>query len=234
MKKIAFVIGEPEYFSHLSMPAVAEQMKEAGYHVELCVTSLVPDEPDFELSEFSNLEALADADLMVIFTRFRVLPDVQMEMIKAYLDSGRPVVGLRTATHSFHFPTGSPWVSWNDGFGRSVLGTPWISHHGHSSSSDIHLVESQAQHPILQGVTGSFHLRSWLYHVTPLRDGCEPLLWGTPVDPECLPQPNPVAWTGCHNGARVFTTTMGHPEDFAVPEFRSVLFNGIRWAIGDL
>ncbi len=233
MKKIAFVIGEPEYNSHLSMPIFSQKMQQEGYQTTECVTSLVPDEPDFGLSEFSNLEALADADLMVIFTRFRVLPDEQMEMIKAYLDSGRPVVGLRTATHSFHFPADSPWASWNDGFGRDVLGTPWISHHGHSSSTNVSVIESQAAHPILQGVTGPFHLRSWLYHVTPLREGCEPLLWGVPVEPECPPAPNPVAWIGEHKGARVFTTTMGHPEDFGVEQFRTVMFNGIRWAIGD-
>ncbi|MCL5270442.1 MAG: ThuA domain-containing protein [bacterium] len=43
-----------------------------------------------------------------------------------------------------------------------------------------------------------------------------------------------MAWTREHNGARVFTTTLGHSEDFAVPSFTNLLVNGIRWAVGDL
>lgn len=233
-KKISFVIGEPEYMSHQSMPRVARELTNCyGYTVTSCVTSIVPDEPDFALSEFSNLEALADADLMVVFTRFRVLPDSQMEMIKAYLDSGRPVAGLRTSTHSFHFAAGSKWQSWNDGFGRNVFGTPWISHHGHSSKTDVSIIPSAAGHPILKGVDTNFRVRSWLYHVIPLAKPCEQLLWGKPVDPECPPQENPVAWTTENNGGRVFFTTLGHPEDFDIPAFRTLLVNGIRWALND-
>ena len=77
-------------------------------------------------------------------------------------------------------------------------------------------------------------MRSWLYHVTPLAKTCEQLLWGKPVDPECTPQENPVAWTTTNNGGRVFFTTLGHPEDFGVPSFRSLLINGIRWAMGEV
>ena len=235
MKKIAFLVGDPEYSSHLSMPSIAEEMtKRYGYKATLCVTSIVPDEPDFALSAFSHLDALADADLMVIYTRFRVLPDCQMEMIKAFLDSGRPVAGLRTATHSFHFPADSKWHSWNDGFGRDVFGTPWISHHGHSSRTDVSIVQSASQHGILKGMEKEFRVRSWLYHVLPLSKSCEHLLWGRPVEPECKPQENPVAWTTSHNRARVFFTTLGHPEDFDIASFRTLLVNGIRWAIGDL
>jgi len=235
MKHLAFVIGEPEYDSHKSMPPVAEMLsKDYGYRVTQCVTSVIPDAPDFPLSEFSNLEALADANLMVIFTRFRVLADRQMAMLKEYLDSGRPVVGLRTASHSFRFPPESEWRPWNNGFGRDVLGTPWISHHGHSSSTDVSIMERARGHAILQGVEERFHVRSWLYRVLPLPDTCNQLLWGVPIDPEGEPQQNPVAWAKTHNGGRVFFTTMGHPEDFEVTSFRNMLINGIRWAAGDL
>lgn len=235
MKHIVFVLGEPEYNSHETMPAIADALaREGGYQTTCCITSHVPDEPEFRESAFPNLEALDEADLMVIYTRFRVLPDRQMARIKAYLDSGRPVVGLRTATHSFHFPKDSKWASWNDGFGRDVLGTPWISHHGHSSTTDVLIMAGVENHPILQGIPASFHVRSWLYHVLPLPERCKPLLWGVPVAPECPPQENPVAWTSEHRGGRVFATTMGHPEDFKVDAFTTLLTNGIRWAVGDL
>ena len=50
-----------------------------------------------------GLEALDHADLMVILCRFRTLPDAQMKHIVDYLESGRPVIGMRTATHSFSY-----------------------------------------------------------------------------------------------------------------------------------
>ena len=85
-------------------------------------------------------EALNSADLMVILTRFRNLPDDQMKPIDDFLKAGKPVIGLRTATHAFagikgdyeHYNNGygGPKTEWKDGFGRLVLGEKWISHHG--------------------------------------------------------------------------------------------------------
>lgn len=235
MKHIAFVIGEPEYSSHLTMPGIATEMSARhGYRTSLCTTSIVPDQPRFPLSVFSGLDCLVDADLMVVFTRFRVLPDNQMRLIEAYLASGRPVVGLRTSTHAFHFPADSKWESWNDGFGRGVFGTPWLTHHGNSSRTDVSVLDSARQHPILNGIENAFQVRSWLYKVLPLSKICHELLRGIPVEPKTEPQENPVAWTTEHNGGRVFFTTLGHPEDFDVAPFRKLLINGIRWTLADL
>ena len=72
-----------------------------------------------------------------MLTRFRDLPDSQMKHIVDYVEAGRPIVGLRTATHAFELKT-SPtyrrysWNSkeWDGGFGRQVLGETWINHHG--------------------------------------------------------------------------------------------------------
>ena len=55
-----------------------------------------------------GLEALETADLMVIFTRFRNLPDDQMKHIVDYVESGKPIVGMRTATHAFNIEGGRP------------------------------------------------------------------------------------------------------------------------------
>jgi len=231
-KRAVFILGEPEYESHLTMPAIAEELEDRGeIRASVCISSHIPDNPDFPESHFPGLEALADADVAVFYTRFRVLPEAQMQIIKAYLDAGRPVVGLRTSTHAFRFPEGSPWHSWNEGFGRNVLGTPWISHHGGQSSTQVTKLPGTAGHPILEGIEDSFHVRSWLYMVLPLPDDCAQLPWGVPVGAQGEVQENPVAWTRTHNGGRVFYTSLGHPDDLAVPSVRTLVMNGIRWAL---
>ena len=47
---------------------------------------------------------------LVIFTRFRDLPDDQMKHLVEYIESGRPIIGLRTATHAFDIK-GSPTLN---------------------------------------------------------------------------------------------------------------------------
>ena len=114
-----------------------------------------------------GLEHLADADMMVLFTRFRALPDEQMKYIDAYLKSGKPVIGIRTATHAFHYKDENFASNfrhydnyyggddeWKDGFGRLVMGEHWISHYGkHSNQSTKGLIAPGAEnHPILNGI----------------------------------------------------------------------------------
>ena len=80
------------------------------------------------------------ADLMIIFTRFRDLPDEQMRHIVEYVEAGKPIIGIRTATHAFNIPAGKTYSKysfqskeWDGGFGRQVLGETWINHHGHTA-----------------------------------------------------------------------------------------------------
>jgi type 1 glutamine amidotransferase len=68
-----------------------------------------------------------------------------------------------------------------------------------------------------------------LYKVSPLETNTTPLLIGTIPD-----QPSePVAWTHTYgpNKAKIFYTSLGHPDDFQNPEFRRLLCNAIGWAL---
>ena len=113
-----------------------------------------------------GLEALANADLMILFTRYRNLPDHQMQKIDQYLKSGKAVIGIRTATHAFKFKQGSPWEhysdgyngekkTWKDGFGRLVLGEKWLRHHGHHKHESTRgiIATGAERHPILRGIS---------------------------------------------------------------------------------
>src|SRR5947207_4637370 len=100
-KHIVLVSGDEEYRSEQALPQLAKIL--ARRHGFKCTVLFAIDPRDGTInplvSNIPGLEALDNADLMVVFTRFRDLPDEQMKHIVAYVESGRPIVGLRTATH---------------------------------------------------------------------------------------------------------------------------------------
>lgn len=227
---VVFVTGDDEYKSEITMPALAKEL-ESRHGMRSTVLYARPT-PQTK-NNIEGLEALRDADLMVMYVRFRALPDEQLRHILDYVESGRPMVGLRTSTHAFRYPKESPHAALNDEFGKRVWGQRWIRHHGHTSSTDVTIAPDAARHPLLEGVAHEFHVTSWLYEVLPLKGDCQPLLIGRAVKPEGKDAgPQPVAWIKTYKGARVFFTTLGHPEDFEVPSVRRLLINGIRWALG--
>jgi len=194
---------------------------------------------------------------MILFTRFRNLPDIQMKHIVDYVESGRPVVALRTATHAFDLKTSRTYqrYSWNSkerdgGFGRQVLGETWIDHHGRHGVQSTRgiVVKGQEGHPILRGIqNGAIWVPTDVYKVRfPLMDGVQPLLLGevlegmNPSDAPVAGKQNdpmmPVAWIKTYAGlqgkpARIFTTTMGSAQDLLNESFRRLLVNACYWAI---
>lgn len=239
---IVFVTGDHEYGSESTMPALAQALEK---NFGMKTTVLYATRPDGIRDEqyeknIPGLEALAKADLAVFFLRWRQLPEDQLALIQKYLDSGKPLVGFRTTSHSFNFPKGHESEKWN-AFGSWAFGTPpgWgadgHTHYGHSSSTDVSINPAAAKNPILTGVATNFHVRSWLYHVVPKWPpaDAEQLLIGHSVKPERGPAlDNPVAWTWkTKQGARSFYTSMGHPEDFQVESFQRLVVNAIHWAL---
>jgi type 1 glutamine amidotransferase len=191
-KHIVFITGDEEYRSEQGMPQMAKIL--AQHHGFRCTVlfSIDPETGCIDPQVNDNipgLEALDDADLMVLFTRFRNLPDEQMKHIVDFVESGKPVIGLRTATHAFDIPGDREfhrwsWRNgkWDGGFGRQVMGETWVNHHGGhgwQSSSGI-IVEAASKHPILKGIKdGDVWDPSDVYTVRlPLPKGCEPLLLG--------------------------------------------------------
>ena len=142
-KHIVFISGDEEYRSEEGLPQLGKIL--AQRHGFKCTVLFPIDPATGEINpnhtkNIPGLEALGTADLMVILTRFRNLPDEQMKPIDDFLKAGKPVIGLRTATHAFNGIKGAydrynngykgPAKEWTDGFGRLVLGEMWISHHG--------------------------------------------------------------------------------------------------------
>jgi len=191
-KRIVFVTGDDEYKSEESMPMMACILAERHGFDCTVLFAINKETGVIDTNQKDNipgLESLNSADLMVMFTRFRALPDAQMKFIDDYLKSGKPVIGLRTATHAFSFPKDNttPYASYsfNDasgGFGRQVLGQTWVNHWGNHAKQSTRGVfaPNAAAHPILRGIAdGEIWGPTDVYEATlPLPEGCTPLLLG--------------------------------------------------------
>lgn len=261
-RQIVFVTGDEEYRSEEGMPQLAAILAERHGFTTTVLFAIDPQtglvNPDHR-GNIPGLEALAQADLVVLFTRFRSLGDEQAAHLDAYLKTGKPLVALRTATHAFAMAEGSAYGHWTwngnqegwaGGFGRRVLGETWINHHGHHGHEATRglLVDGRRDHPILAGLEdGAIFGPTDVYGVRlPLPEGCTPLVLGQvvagmdPADPPVEGPKNdpmmPVAWTREHGPdsglpRRVFTTTMGASQDLLSPGLRRLLVNACYWAL---
>src|SRR5690606_26236031 len=122
---VVSVTAAEEYRSEESMPMLARTLAR-DYGIRATVR-YSPDENGIidpnNVTHLPGLAALGSADLMVMFTRFRALPDSQLTHFLAYAESGRPMVGFRTSTHAFRYPEDSPRAAeMNEAWPRRVFG----------------------------------------------------------------------------------------------------------------
>ncbi|NNM29883.1 MAG: hypothetical protein HKO57_10190 [Akkermansiaceae bacterium] len=254
-KHIVFVASDHEYRAEETCPALARILaKRHGFKCTVCFGVDADGFIEGGASNVPGLEALQDADLMVIFTRFLNLPAEQMDHIVDYLDRGGPVVGMRTSSHAFKIPGDSPYAKYDfqskvpgyeKGFGHQVLGNTWVGHYGrnHVQATRIKLVPEQKDHPVLRGVGDNALCHAGAYNGEP-RDDFTVLTKSQPLvnmERDGAPDPKkpPVAstWTRHYTGksgtkGRVFHSTQGASEDVVDPDYRRLLINGILWAAG--
>lgn len=226
---IVIMIGEEEYHTWETLPEfAAQELKAASYRVTL-IQADATDKNQFP----GFVEAMRDADLLFISVRRRTPTTEVMDAVRAHLVAGKPLVGIRTASHCFALRPKEPepkvgLAKWQD-FDPEVLGGNYTGHYGKDAAT-ISLVPGVESHPILRGVTVAELIgHGGLYKNTPLQPGTTPLLMGTLADAAT----EPVAWTHWYGGkkARIFYTSMGHWDDFKLPAFRRFLLNGIAWAL---
>jgi type 1 glutamine amidotransferase len=264
-KHVVLISGDEEYRSEEALPQLGKIL--AKHHGFDCTVTFAIDPKSGKIApnvvdNIPGLDALEKADLMVIATRFRNLPEDQMKFIDDYLRAGKPVVGMRTATHAFNIPKRGPYAhygngykgdkkEWADGFGRLVLGEKWINHHGHHGKESTRgiIAPDAKDHPIVRGIKdGDVWGPTDVYGVRlPLPGDSEPVLLGQvlvgmkpdsePVEGKKNDPMMPVAWTKTYSvdggpSGRVFTTTMGSSTDMESEGMRRLLVNGCLWAVG--
>jgi len=240
---LVFVVGTHHYHPELSMPLLAKELERLGFRVSVI---LPPDDPEQNRNGVGlpGLEKLEEADAAVFFLRFLALDDGQFGHLERYLKSGKPVVGLRTSTHAFRYPADHPRAAWNEDFGRQVLGTHYLRHM--KSETECRRLDQAKGHPILTGLDDRPFVSPGQLYIADLEPSCVPLVIGSGEAPKeqvvsdrfrtrlvAKAETDIVAWTWQNRyGARVFTTTLGHPQDFAVPQIMRLVVNGIHWAAG--
>ena len=224
---IVFMIGEDEYRTAETLPDFAEkELKPRGYRISI----ITADGNDFP----KLVESLRDADLLFLSVRRRTPPKEQLDAVRAHLAAGKPLIGLRTASHAFALrggksPADPKLAVWPE-FDHEVLGGNYADHHGNNEKTALALTPSAETHPILKGIDlTKLVSHGSLYKTNPLGPGTVPLLIGTIIGKA----PEPVAWTRRigEKSPRIFYTSLGHPDDFQDTEFRRFLTNAVAWVL---
>ena len=259
-KHVVLVAGDEEYRSEEALPQLGKILSK--HHGFKCTVLFPINKQTGEidpktLDNIPGLEALATADLAVLFLRFQKLPADQARHLEAYLEAGKPVVALRTSTHAFNYPADHPYAKWHwqskvpgweQGFGRQVLGETWIAHHGAHGKESCRGVPApgQEKNPILNGCEDVWGPTDVYTVRLPQPEGCTPVLLGQvlkgmkPEDPPVDGKKNdpmmPLAWTKTWTGSsgkacKVFTTTMGSSQDLLSEGFRRLIVNASFWAL---
>lgn len=214
---IAFVIAEDEYDAHLTLPDFAEEYLDDE---DITYTVIQSDETDI-----SGMERIGDADLVILYVRRRHPTESQLGWLRDHLENGKPLIALRTSSHAFE--------TWTE-FDNDVLGGNYTGHHGNYPPDDpstyVEVASEANNHPIVKDLpTEPFVVSSWLYKVRPLANDAEVLMTGWV---EGDGESEPVAWIRSYNGAPIFYTSLGHPDDFENTAFLQLLNNAIHWSLG--
>ena len=244
-KHIVLIAGDEEYRTEESMPMLGKILSQR--HGFKCTVLFAWGPDDAEYIDPNNsqglrgLDALDTADLMIIGTRFRKPGAEEAKHIADYLNAGKPVIGLRTATHAFRGEGDFGGLKYDD-FGLKILGETWVAHHGQHKVQGARGVSLQGQvsHPILNSVSDVF-CPSDVYTVSNLTDADQILMRAAvteSLDPSSAiikgPKNSPTqpfAWLHTYQRpdgsgeGKSFCTTGGASVDFVSEDLRRMVVN---------
>ena len=231
-RNLVMLIGDDEYKTEISLPAFAKSdLEPLGFQV----TIIHADSQD--KNRFPGLvDALKTADVLLVSVRRRLPPKDQLDAIRDHVAAGKPVVGIRTASHAFCLrddvqqkaALSNGLDAWPE-FDAEVFGGHYTNHHGDGPKTTVTVAEGAKDHAILRGIDPQELVGNGsLYLVRPLASGTTPILMGSVPGKE----PEPIAYTNLAGPkqARAFYASLGHVDDFANPQFRKLLVNAIFWS----
>ena len=211
---VHLISGSAEYESEPSLRAFQRTLED-DYEDIVVTASWGEDAGD----HLHGICALAEADLVIIFSRRMELPEEQLEHILGHFEAEKPAIGIRTSSHAFQ-----DYLEMDE----EIFGGDY-SGHGDDEPTEVEIMEGAEDHPILDGVE-AWTRPGKIYHNPELGSETTTLLWGVGQDSGIE---EPLAWAN-HYGenGRAFYTSMGMPADFKNENFRNMLFNAIEWTTG--
>lgn len=230
-KHIVFLVSidENNYEADKTIPEFAKFLEEdLGYRT----TVLIGKGPR-QGYQFTDLETILNADLLVVFCRRLALPVSQMTMIKHYVNLGKPIMGIRTANHAFHILKGEIEKGHSDwkNFVPSILGCLNKGYGPVEPGIDVSVEKTGSSHEIIANLAKhKWHSTANLYLVDMVDFDAQVLLTGRSDELEM-----PIAWVRETPGnGKLFYTSLGHPTDFEMPAFINLLTNGIKWTLNEM
>ncbi len=226
-KRLALVIAEDGYHTDATLPDWAQRMLLPAFQIDYVLGSKT------ERTSIPGLERLDDADVLLLSVRRRVLKPESLGAVRRFVAAGKPVIGLRTASHAFALRDASPpsgLEAWTE-FDAQVLGGKYVGHPEGDAPAEIvcHGQESK-RHPLLADLTGEAWQRRGALYVFEKLAPKTIVLWTGRHDGQ---QEMPVAWTFERaDGGKSFYTSLGETFDFDRSGFERLLMAAVFWSVG--
>lgn len=242
--KIAFLTAEGEYRANQRLPEFAhELLLKQGVNADFCIGLPLMEGPGRHNLE--NMQVLEDADLAVIFIRRIALEPEKMALLKNFVEKGKPIFGIRTASHAFDAKGNvaregggvtaskenvSGFLEQWPEFDSTILGGNYQGHHAHlKEATRISIVPGMRQHPILKGVTEEgFDSENWLYKNAPLSSPNAQVLLTGSIPSE---KSEPVLWVNENGKNKIVYTSLGHWNDWKTPAVQQIFVNSINYLL---
>ncbi|MGL4595628.1 MAG: ThuA domain-containing protein [Thermoguttaceae bacterium] len=220
---VSFLVSDDHYNAEKLLPVFAETLEdEFGYYC-----TIIHGEGT---NRFSRLGELATTDSLVIYIRRLALPKDQLRQVKEYVESGKGVVGMRTASHGFVDKQKTLPIdceNWNE-FDHDILGGNYNNHGKNELGSLISNVSAMEESEILRNVRPSqWKSAGSLYWTAPVLKDATIYQIGSSLEGENIP----VTWTRMYKKTKVAYTALGNPEDFEVETALQLFKNLIQWTL---
>ncbi len=222
---VVMLVAEREYETLKSLKRFSKDREEA-----FRFTIVAEDSND--RNRLVGLDSLQNADLLLVSVRRRTLPAEQLALIREFISLGKPVIGIRTASHAFSLRNKKPpegRTDWQD-FDQVVFGGNYTNHHANDLQVKLSFAASVTKHPIVKGIDGKkkYYSSGSLYRVSPLMEGAKVLMLGEVKGHAA----EPIAWTYTRtDGGKSFYTSLGNIEDFQGRLLPELLENALVWGL---
>lgn len=239
-KRAFFLLGEHEYGTPESLPAFAKShLVPLGIECSF-VHAQGNDRKSPLCHSFEGISDLETADILILSTRRRFPTMEDMSIIRNFIESGKPVIGIRTASHAFGarekgegYQPPQGHASWNT-IDVDMLGAKYTGHYGDKEGGPLQvsawIEESASNHPIVKNLSfkGPIDIGNKLYEYIESDPAIEVLLSAKWEENE---DAHPVAWTNEKGGKRIFYMSPGSLDEMATPEIKSLLKAAVLWGL---